>query len=480
MKAPAVTLIEGDARVKLGLLKPEAYHICVTSPPYFTLRDNSKCECSVERRYVSDYHPKGGGILQVRDKAPDPKCPKCKGTGKKPKVAEKQIGWENSPNEYVSNQLAVLKGIHRALRKDGTLWLNLADCFVKAKKKGQDFGVLKQKDLFGIPWRVAFAAQGLALISIDELAEVCEAIDSRNLPALDAFRAGLKLWEGFKEMEWLTLRRDNIWAKPNPLPEPGSGRSVSSHEYVFQFAKSSAYFYDAEAVRETALTSKWPGIGPKHGNTRKRDEHYEDMDVHKGRNQRSVWFVATASYPDFHTSTFPEEIPERCIKAGTSAKGACEKCGAPWKRAAEQDETPQGWKPTCRCFGAPTVQVKKCPECKGTGLQPEEAQVTLSEFTEEEEQPEGEPVEVEACDECDGDKTVEVEVWASNVIEPWPTEPCMVLDPFAGSGTTGAVARKLGRSATLIELNPEYCKSIRKRAQLDQQALGVQHGIAHG
>jgi DNA modification methylase len=267
-----------------------------------------------------------------------------------------QIGLEKTPEEYVQKMVEVFREVRRVLRDDGTLFLNLGDSYV-ANGQGQShsnsFGKertnrpqesggvvnqpnaqarkygLKPKDLVGIPWRVAFALQA----------------------------------DGW----W--LRQDIIWNKPNPMPESVTDRCTKSHEYIFLLTKSARYFYDSEAVKETNAdperTSFSPGkrrmsddmviaSGDKHrgfGATGKSMAEY----IGAGRNRRSVWTITTKPFSGAHFATFPEDIPEICIKAGT-----------------KKDD--------------------------------------------------------------------------------------VVLDPFAGAGTTGWVAKRLGRKYILIELNEKYVK----------------------
>ena len=163
---------------------------------------------------------------------------------------------------------------------------------------------LKPKDLVGMPWRLAFALQA----------------------------------DG-----WY-LRADIVWAKPNPMPESVTDRPTKAHEYVFLLTKSARYFYDADAVRE-------PGSGRASGKvaddgclgrdavkhrTRAGFAAVRDVEWH-GRNLRSVWTIPSAPFPEAHFATFPPALASRCIQAGTSEKGACGACGAPWARQIEHD-----------------------------------------------------------------------------------------------------------------------------------------------
>ena len=284
------TVYQGDCIDILQTLPDESVHCCVTSPPYWGLRD-----------YDSDG----------------------------------QIGLEQTPDEYVARMVDVFREVRRVLRDDGTLWLNLGDSYASQDGHGgqgansqregranigeQNRGSystvvadLKPKDLVGIPWRVAFALQA----------------------------------DGW----W--LRSDIIWAKPNPMPESVTDRPTKSHEYVFLLTKSSRYFFDQEAVREAyegdpeyrygrvgayqnrAINGIGDGttptriVGPdgrRKTTVRGSDGSIQHRDGERwpnsGRNIRSVWEIPTQPYPEAHFATFPQELPRRCIAAGSPANG---------------------------------------------------------------------------------------------------------------------------------------------------------------
>ena len=276
-------------------------HCCVTSPPYWGLRS-----------YIADDDPE--------------------------KALE--LGLEFTPEEYVAKMVEVFRGVRRVLRPDGTLWLNMGGGYIgggrednaggkQATNRGSLHGPapipanLKPKDLDGVPWRLAFALQA----------------------------------DGW----W--LRQDIIWQKPNPMPESVTDRCTKSHEYIFLLTKKPSYFYDAHAVAEPLASDprgwgrhskKDPGaravnprpmFGPDRGG---RDG--TDFGNGKTRNRRSVWTVSSRAFHGAHFATFPPKLIEPCILAGTSARGACPECGAPWERIVEKSGgATGGWRSTCQC-----------------------------------------------------------------------------------------------------------------------------------
>ncbi len=272
----SVRILVGDCRTRLRELPEQSVQTCVTSPPYFGLRDY--------------------------------------------KMAE-QIGLEKTPDAFVAELVSVFREVKRVLRDDGTLWLNLGDSYARAGGWSDNSGLdglargesgramsnmtgeggasqrlpsgLKSKDLIGIPWRVAFALQA----------------------------------DG-----WY-LRSDIIWHKPNPMPESVTDRPTKAHEYLFLLAKSERYHYDADAIREPHIHADDPrNDGKRH--TYADDAKHNQVDPNRqrtktdavsfhpnGRNKRSVWTVTTKPFSGAHFATFPPDLIEPCIKAGAPRDG---------------------------------------------------------------------------------------------------------------------------------------------------------------
>jgi DNA modification methylase len=257
-------LIRGDARALP--LRDGCVACVVTSPPYWGLRD---------------YGVRG------------------------------QIGLEQTPEQFVSALVEVFREVRRVLKEDGTAWVNLGDSYAHSlrqsgvahagEKQNTSEGSIrsgfkalpvgmKEKDLVGVPWRVAFALQA----------------------------------DG-----WY-LRSDIIWSKPNPMPESVTDRPTKAHEYLFLLSKRATYYYDAEAVKEPHATGdrpdKWEGRtydgkGPAMDDGRRNGNVREYRLDPSGRNKRSVWHIATQPYAGAHFATMPEPLIAPCILAGCPPGG---------------------------------------------------------------------------------------------------------------------------------------------------------------
>jgi len=283
---------------------------------------------------------------------------------------------------------------------------------------------MKPKDLVGIPWRVAFALQA----------------------------------DG-----WY-LRSDIIWHKPNPMPESVRDRPTKSHEYLFLLTKSSRYYFDAEAVREGK--DRLPVSVPRAKAFAKQGQvgtHLNGAEIitYVGRNLRSVWTIPTQPYKGAHFATFPRRLVSPCIKAGTSERGCCPKCGKGWERETE------------RIGGPPRGDHRlngELADCKTAHPKGTVAGSALSEIYRKHGYARTETLGWSPACNC-GPPEAD---FASLNLDP---VPCTVLDPFAGSGTTGAEAVTLGRSFVGIDLSAEYLKLARKRIRQAQQAM---EGLAVG
>ena len=254
------TVMVGDCLAALSSMPDCSVNCCVTSPPYYGLRDYG---------------------------------------------VDGQIGLEDSPDAYVSRLVEVFREVRRVLTDDGTLWLNIGDSYARNPAKGQhkpgDSGKqayiydkgngrasstflgegLKEKDLIGIPWLLAFA---------------------------------------LRDDGWY-LRQDIIWHKPNPMPESVTDRCTKAHEYLFLLSKSERYYFDHNAMKEDAVAKPKP-CGPKNDSSR-NDSGRTGIVRGDGstRNRRSVWTITPKPYKGAHFAVYPPELIEPCVIAGCPAGG---------------------------------------------------------------------------------------------------------------------------------------------------------------
>lgn len=416
-------LLTGDAIEQLRKLPDQSVHCVVTSPPYWGLRDYG---------------------------------------------VDGQIGLEQHPDAWVDRLVDVFREVRRVLRPDGTCWVNLGDSYAQGGRgdQGKHVGLdgnrhnqnqsreaqlamgnprrpptgLKPKDLIGQPWAFAFAA---------------------------------------RDDGWF-LRADVIWSKPNPMPESITDRPTKSHEYVFLLAKSERYFYDNDAVREPykpasvarrqyadtnvgdRRSSHQPDSHQGRSNLKQPGNSHTYFEANPaGRNRRSVWTITTARFDEAHFATFPEELVEPCILAGTSEGGCCAKCGAPRCRVVELGEHDRDHQAACGADASGGYngvsakhgetaedydrlkrrQTRERKKATGAGQNPSDVKARILAGMREK-------------------KTVGWDWTCHCETVPGAIVPCTVLDPFSGSGTTGAVALRLGRSYIGIEINPKYQEEI--------------------
>lgn len=270
-----LTLHNGDALEVLRGLPSESVNCCVTSPPYFGLRN---------------YNVDG------------------------------QIGLEPTPEEFIARLVDVFREVRRVLTDDGTCWVNIGDSY--AATSGSSGASLKST-LATKPTAPKTAAQR-AIGSWKRGIGECKPKDLIGIPWMLAFALRADGW---------FLRQDIIWSKPNPMPESVTDRCTKSHEYVFMLSRSSRYFYDADAIKEPAIstdikkftdggTDKQRGHSRRHAGFNGRyAERLASSGAPEFRNRRSVWSVATNPYPEAHFATYPPELIRPCILAGCPVGG---------------------------------------------------------------------------------------------------------------------------------------------------------------
>lgn len=456
-----------NAEVGLSKIPEKTVQVCVTSPPYFGLRNygldpliwGGKADCNHEWGDSIRFNQSGGkGYMQDNNKgswfeSESVFCIKCGAwyghLGLE--TLHDCLGWATRKycgKCYICNMLSIYRQVWKVLRDDGTVWINIGDSYAGGGRgglegcgkgsmeearyqKGQKIGPptkklpdIKPKDLIGIPWSLAFALRA----------------------------------DG-----WY-LRNDNIWHK-NAMPESATDRCSMTHEYIFLLTKKPHYYYDIDAIREAYVESSVErkkyvlnmfGGQPDHHEVKSSKGSVGGGDTGMvggnsfGANKKTIWRITNEpSNWDYcencdtlfvgaerkaikkekyknerghvltkricpcgstggwigHYASFPTALPETCIKAGSSNR-ACEKCGAPWERVPEDQGKTTGWQPTCSC------------DNKGKSSS-------------------------------------------------------IVLDPFSGSARTGLAAQRLGRRYIGIDLNPQYVRISRELMYRDNPLLNL-------
>jgi DNA modification methylase len=478
----------GNSLEILKEIPTESVHMCVTSPPYWTLRSyktepyiwGGDPNCNHQWGVEVDTPPKR---KKSENKIYGKHCTKCS-------AWRGELGSEPTPHLYISHLIEIFSEIKRILRNDGTVWVVIGDCYTpqSSHKGGTQYDKFKKtsnwiersetkdtipswgkpKDLVGIPWRFAFAMQ---------------------------------------DSGWL-LRNDIIWQKPNPLPSPSIDRCVSSHEHCFLFAKSfkntfwthrdksgtrkkpnpdyryydtltdtetetepphwkteiieetgtrrwkrynlwsgHAYYFDHIAIREPVTTTNIT-TDIKYGGTKypgNCNNTYSGNDyIPTGmRNKRDVWKISTDSCRDSHFAVYPKKLIEPMIFAGTSENGVCSICGAPHTRVTRKTEPNEEWKKQCGADNSGNYRgesVKEYESAKAQNASDVKRRI------------------------LDGMLNVETIRWE-------PSCDCknaginrpIVLDPFYGAGTTGIVTNLYNRDYIGIEINRDFIEIAKNR-----------------
>jgi DNA modification methylase len=346
--------------------------------------------------------------------------------------SEAMIGLEETVQGYVDSMLEVMAEVGRVLRDDGMLWVNLGDSYGGSGKGPPGPKQATNKGSVNEQWLVPTTENAGQLLMI---------------PARFAL--------AMQDAGWI-LRSDVIWAKKSCMPESlngtrwegatlrrGSWRCTSSHEHIFQFVKSMGYYSDGEAVKtansDVTLKRVAYGLNTDSGHAGKERVNTDLMGSRfapaSGANRRNVWSdISPEPYGGEHYATFPSDLPRLCIQASTSEAGVCAECGSQWARVVERTKSGQGhdspkdWNPDrndgpglgslhTQYFDIETKALSWRPTCT-----------------------------------CNADKV-----------------PAVILDPFAGTGTTLLAAMRLGRRSVGVDLSPDYLGQAVKR--LGKQSL---------
>jgi len=312
------------------------------------------------------------------------------------------FGLEPTPELYIEHSMQILNEIRRVLRPDGIVFWNLGDSYYSNPGNG----------LGGKP---SITGAEPHHTGMNKLGPSVKPKDLCLIPERFAIAAQADGW-------WIRSRI--IWYKRNPMPESVRDRPTNTHEIIYMLTKSKRYYWDEYAVREPA--QDWGSRDRTYWSHRVNAEEFGqsphrggergDFSV-TGRNIRDVWEMNTKPCPDAHFAVFPDSLPERCIKASTSEKGVCSKCGKPWSRVTEN-------KP---------MEIRRSDRAEEIDRRYVSSGMMVS------------PAET---------KTIGWEPGCKSNAE---VVPCTVLNPFGGSGTTAAAAKKLQRKGIMYDLSAAYC-----------------------
>ena len=476
------TILFGDCKETLSAFLPQSARTCVTSPPYYGLRDYGTAtwiggDPNCKHRKVGKQgsncitgHKNHDDMGSVGDYIFKSVCPLCGAVRQ-----DSQLGLEETPEEYIESLVSVFREVRNILTDDGTLWVNLGDSYYnyrpgkgqsypkqsvsktkqdlpdECNKRGNKLEGLKEKDLIGIPWMFAFAM--------------------RN--------------DG-----WY-LRQDIIWHKPNPMPESVKDRCTKSHEYIFLFSKNRKYFYDNEAIKEP-VKKDW---GTRNRTNGKYHNTGTGLQPHSGltksydrKNKRSVWLVEEKSHGKYgsqeneakhrqgiHANRGDNLIAVRTklptqkefvefLRSKTKAKILAEHTDIPltkiehWFRFDESG------------FSYPSIEDWKKVRDYIDDYNVMDEGLTYYELKTDE-------VVVSNTKNKRSVWSVTVKPYKEAHFATYPPdliEPCIlagseegdtILDPFMGAGTTAAVAKSLNRYYIGCELNEDYGNLIQKRIQ---------------
>ena len=425
--APDALLYLGDVRSCLRAMPARSVHTCVTSPPYWNLRDydtgtweGGSADCDHTASSGRAGRPRG--LLESGMSTIDASvfyrstCGKCGA-----KRADMQIGQEPSPDCgthgqaqcgkcFVCSLVSVFREVHRVLRDDATCWLNLGDSYssgasgqngtgptttMRSADKGANkrgprppYKELAPGNLVGVPWRVALALQ----------------------------------------TDGWVLRNDIIWHSPNKMPESVNNRCSKAHEYIFLLVKCPGYYFDGVAIAEDGAEPdrvRNDRVGDKNGHLVRHSEGSIMRGTSQTVNKRDVWVVPSHGYHGAHFAVYSPQLITPCILAGTSEHGCCADCGAPYERVVATERADQRVDGGGNCLG------KQAPGAAEAGAEQKDYFRPVVERN-----------TVGWRKTC-GCATTEVAT-------------CVVLDPFVGSGTTVATSLVLGRAGVGIDLSEAY------------------------
>ncbi len=450
-----VRVLVGDALTVLRGLPAESVQCVVTSPPYMGLRSygTEPKAWGGDPEHIHDWtetvrrqqQPNTSGSSTLNP------CPAkdnrvVRGNGEIRQAVcscgawRGELGLEPTPAMFIEHLILIFDEVRRVLRPDGLAFVNLGDSYAGSGKGGN----VGRESIFGnidMTKRQGFNGNMTRV----------EGIPAKNLLLIpERFAIAMQ------DAGWY-VRQQIVWSKASCMPESVRDRFTSAWEPIFMFTKSPRYYFDQEAVRVPSVSPQQEAHNQRYakaydfgvskdGNGQPNNTNHVGLHSRPGpggANMRNVWHLSPEPLKESHYAAFVTEIPRRCILAGTSEKGCCPTCGAPWRRVVERESAP--FEQTRRQQHLTSAQVERMQGRQSGGI-------TSTTFG-------------LAAHEMPARSTTG---WTPSCSCP-PTEPrpCVVLDPFLGAGTTALVADRLGRDCWGIELNPEYAAMARRRIEGD-------------
>jgi len=427
-------ILQGDALTKLKELPEKSINMCMTSPPYWALRDygtanweggDEKCDHKIPdgEKDPKNKNNTSHNVRFIRDV-----CYKCGA-----KRIDKQLGLEPTFEQYISNLCDIFDGVKRVLRDDGTCWVNLGDTYNAGRNGGHAGG----KIAFGKIENNLEAYPKQSGVNVEGMSAKCLTMIPQRF-AIEMINRG-----------WI-LRNTIIWHKPNCMPCSAKDRFTVDFEYVFLFSKKKKYYFEQQLEktitkdsnvrdRDTTKLNNTPGRTRMGGLTK------NDYDL---KNKRTVWRICPKPFKEAHFAVYPEELCETPIKAGCP-EFVCKKCGMPKILEIEYSggTIGKGWHDHSNDMKEGMLQ--SVGGLDSQGEQPYKREIKGYKPT---------------CN-CNAGFTGGI-----------------VLDPFFGAGTTGLVALKQNKNYIGIELNPEYIEIAEKRLKpfREQTSLNLNKENSNG
>ena len=470
-------IITGECRQVLRGMPEESVQAVVTSPPYWGLRDYGLPptvwggDPGCDHVWESCGHLHRGGPQGPTGERSNRSGIPAQNAAQHIRVGDRcrcgawrgQLGLEPDPWLYLDHLVEVFREVRRVLRPDGVLWLNLGDSYATGANSGRVMGGengkhdpiyesgaiprcqpnrmpiegLKAKDLIGLPWRAALALQA----------------------------------DGW----W--LRQALPWIKRSAMPEPARDRPVTTVEYVFLLTKSRRYFYDHVAAMRpsssrtllrlqqnieaqqgsfranggTRANRSMRAVGGARRPLRSTDLFFDSLEPPHGAVSGEGGFLALdvpgGCFKGAHFASFPTSLVEPLLRAATSEAGACPGCGAPWERITAKGRAHKEWRRACGSDASGTYRGQAVKDYDVAGVQ------NASEIK---------------ARVLSGMREVVTVAWRKPCrCDFGPPAPCLVLDPFGGSGAVGVAAQKMGLDFVLIELSEEYTGMSLDRIRAD-------------